>query len=112
MESGSYLMGVSALVIKHSQKLFSYCREQNARLVPLMLQELHKLQVSSAEERQQAALAARPFAHLGHNNREIVDMEAKNGITVASRTRKRVSSHHKENGIGRLFCILLVYMVK
>jgi hypothetical protein len=67
-----------------------------------MLQELHKLQVRAAEERHQAALAARPFAHLGHNNREIVDMEGKNGITVASRTKKRVASHHKENGNDRL----------
>jgi hypothetical protein len=75
-----------------------------------MLQELHKLQVRAAEERHQAALAVRPFAHLGHNNREIVDMEGKNGITVASRTRKRVSSHHKENGNGRLCLLDLWFM--
>ncbi|KDR23940.1 protein mahjong [Zootermopsis nevadensis] len=93
----SYATGLLASAME-VQDIAANFREQNARLVPLMLQELHKLQVSSAEERQQAALAARPFAHLGHNNREIVDMEAKNGITVASRTRKRVSSHHKENG--------------
>jgi hypothetical protein len=67
-----------------------------------MLQELHKLQVKAAEERHQAALAARPFAHLGHNNREIVDMEGKNGISVASRTKKRVSSQPRENGNERL----------
>lgn len=82
-------------------------REQNSRLVPLKLQELHKLQMRAAEERHQAALASRPFAHLGHNNREIVDMEGKNGITVASRAKKRVPSHHKENGNGRLYWIYI-----
>lgn len=76
-----------------------------------MLQELHKLQVKAAEDRHQAALAARPFAHLGHNNREIVDMEGKNGITVTNRTKKRVSSHPKENGNGRLLCINFGFLV-
>ena len=62
-----------------------------------MLQELHKLQAKAAEERHQA-LTARPFAHLGHSNRENLEVEGKNGITASSRTRKRVSSQHKENG--------------
>jgi hypothetical protein len=67
-----------------------------------MLQELHKLQVRAADDRHQAALAARPFAHLGHNNRDIMDMEGKNGITVINRTKKRVPSHQKENGKDKL----------
>jgi hypothetical protein len=67
-----------------------------------MLQELHKLQVKAAEDRHQAALAARPFAHLGHNNREIVDVEGKNGITLINRSKKRSSSHLKENGNEKL----------
>lgn len=82
-------------------------REQNSRLVPLKLLELHMLQMRAAEERHQAALASRPFAHLGHNNREIVDMEGKNGIAIASRAKKRVPSHHKENGKKRLYWIHL-----
>lgn len=61
------------------------------------------LQMRAAEERHQAAQASRPFAHLGHNNREIVDMESKSGITIASRAKKRVLSHHKENGNDRLY---------
>lgn len=66
------------------------------------------LQMRAAEERHQAGLASRPFAHLGHNTREIVDMEGKNGITIASRAKKRVPSHHKENGNNRLYRIHLV----
>ena len=61
----------------------------------------------AAEERHQAALASRPFAHLGHNNREVVDMEGKNGIAIASRAKKRVPSRHKENGNNRLYWIHL-----
>ncbi|PNF26674.1 DDB1- and CUL4-associated factor 1 [Cryptotermes secundus] len=93
----SYATGLLAAAME-VQDIAANFREQNSHLVPLMLQELHKLQVKAAEDRHQAALAARPFAHLGHNNREIVDMEGKNGITVTNRTKKRVSSHPKENG--------------
>jgi hypothetical protein len=77
-----------------------------------MLQELHKLQVKAAEDRHQAALAARPFAHLGHNNREVVDMEGKNGITVLSRGKKRVSGHLKENGNMTMSCFNFGFLVK
>jgi hypothetical protein len=66
------------------------------------------LQMRAAEERHQATLASRPFAHLGHNNREIVDMEGKNGITIASRAKKRVPSHHKENGNNILLDSLIL----
>lgn len=93
----SYATGLLAAAME-VQDIAANFREQNSRLVPLKLQELHKFQMRAAEERHQAALASRPFAHLGHNNREIVDMEGKNGMTIASRAKKRVPSHHKENG--------------
>ncbi|KAJ9579265.1 hypothetical protein L9F63_024628, partial [Diploptera punctata] len=91
----SYATGLLAAAME-VQDLAANFREQNARLVPLMLQELHKLQAKAAEERYQA-LTARPFAHLGHN-RDIVDVEGKNGITISNRLKRRLSSHHKENG--------------
>lgn len=45
-------------------------REQNAHLVPIMLNRLHRLQEKAALERQQQAYttSARPFAHLNHEN--------------------------------------------
>ncbi|XP_069696548.1 DDB1- and CUL4-associated factor 1 isoform X2 [Periplaneta americana] len=92
----SYATGLLAAAME-VQDIAANFREQNARLVPLMLQELHKLQVRAAEERHQATLTARPFAHLGHSNREVGDVECKNGAILGSRTKKRVSSHHKEN---------------
>ncbi|PSN42103.1 DDB1- and CUL4-associated factor 1 [Blattella germanica] len=92
----SYATGLLAAAME-VQDIAANFREQNARLVPLMLKELHKLQAKAVEERHQA-LSARPFAHLGHN-REMSDMDGKNGaLIVASRAKKRSSSQHKENG--------------
>lgn len=51
-------------------------REQNAKMVPLMLQRLHKLQEKMQEDRQLAA-NSRPFAHFGQDRNSGGDGENK-----------------------------------
>ncbi|XP_063231311.1 protein mahjong isoform X2 [Bacillus rossius redtenbacheri] len=65
----SYATGLLAAAME-VQDIAANFREQNAKLVPLKLQELHRLQSSAAEEAQtQCSLpSARPFAHLGQAN--------------------------------------------
>ncbi|XP_066992783.2 protein mahjong isoform X2 [Anabrus simplex] len=89
----SYATGMLAAAME-VQDIAANFREQNAKLVPLMLKRLHKLQAKAAEERQQ--VAARPFAHLGHTNRD-VESDNKKALN-SSRTKRKAESHHKENG--------------
>lgn len=67
--------------------VFLYYGEENLRLVPLMVQQLHELQAKAAE------------AHPGHNSRETVHMEGKNVISLS---KKRGSSHPEESGNEKL----------
>lgn len=61
----SYATGLLAAAME-VQDIATGFREQNGRMVPLMLKRLHKLQEKAQEERV-AAANARPFAHLSQN---------------------------------------------
>lgn len=68
----SYAVGLLAAAME-VQDTAAVFREQNAHLVPIMLNRLHKLQEKAALERQQQAVtgnsgSTRPFAHLNHEN--------------------------------------------
>ncbi|XP_014210788.1 protein mahjong [Copidosoma floridanum] len=73
----SYATGLLAAAME-VQDIATGFREQNGKMVPLMLKRLHELQEEAAEERQQAN-ACRPFAHLGQNrsNSGLSDSEKK-----------------------------------
>lgn len=64
----TYATGLLAAAME-VQDIAAGFREQNGKLVPLMLERLHALQAKANEERQQNG-ATRPFAHLG-NTEEI-----------------------------------------
>ncbi|KAF7988328.1 hypothetical protein HCN44_000901 [Aphidius gifuensis] len=61
----SYATGLLAAAME-VQDIATSFREQNAHLIPLMLQRLHVLQ-STAEEERQCSINPRPFAHVGSN---------------------------------------------
>lgn len=61
-------------------------REQNAKMVPLMLQRLHKLQEEAQEERQ-LAVNNRPFAHFGQDRNSGGDGENK-GVPGKRKVRR------------------------
>lgn len=76
----SYSTGLLAAAME-VQDIATGFRDQNAKMVPLMLQRLHKLQQKAYEDRQQKAHEdrqknTRPFAHFGQD-RNIVDVEDK-----------------------------------
>lgn len=77
----SYSTGLLAAAME-VQDIATGFRDQNAKMVPLMLQRLHKLQQKAHEDRQQKAHEdhqknARPFAHFGQDRNSIVDLEDK-----------------------------------
>ncbi|KAK7868719.1 hypothetical protein R5R35_008241 [Gryllus longicercus] len=97
----SYATGMLAAAME-VQDIAANFREQNSKLVPLMLQRLHKLQARAMEERQQVGIVQRPFAHLGSLGN---DVDAKKPVTASCssssslRSKKRsIEGRHKENG--------------
>lgn len=77
----SYSTGLLAAAME-VQDIATGFRDQNAKMVPLMLQRLHKLQQKAYEDRQQKAHEdrqknTRPFAHFGQDRNSIIDVEDK-----------------------------------
>jgi hypothetical protein len=92
----SYATGLLAAAME-VQDIATGFREQNGKMVPLMLKRLHKLQEKAAEERQLCS-ATRPFAHLGQNrsNNSVADSEHK-----AFPGKRKVRNKMRENGTKR-----------
>ncbi|XP_050590494.1 protein mahjong isoform X2 [Bombus affinis] len=88
----SYATGLVAAAME-VQEIATGFREQNAKMVPLMLQRLHKLQEEAQEERQLAA-NSRPFAHFGQDRNSGGDGENK-GVPG----KRKVREKRKENEI-------------
>ncbi|OAD58169.1 DDB1- and CUL4-associated factor-like 1 [Eufriesea mexicana] len=88
----SYATGLVAAAME-VQEIATGFREQNAKMVPLMLQWLHKLQDEAQEERQFAA-NNRPFAHFGQDRNSGGDGENK-GVPG----KRKVREKRKENEI-------------
>ncbi|XP_072760257.1 protein mahjong isoform X1 [Anoplolepis gracilipes] len=96
----SYSTGLLAAAME-VQDIATGFRDQNAKMVPLMLQRLHKLQQKAHEDRQQKAHEdrqknARPFAHFGQDRNCIVDLEDK-AIPGKHKAREK----WRRNGIVR-----------
>lgn len=77
----SYSTGLLAAAME-VQDIATGFRDQNAKMVPLMLQRLHKLQQKAHEDRQQKTHEdhqknARPFAHFGQDRNSITDCNDK-----------------------------------
>ena len=88
----SYSTGLLAAAME-VQDIATGFREQNGKMVPLMLQRLHKLQEKATEERQ-AAANVRPFAHFGQSRNVLHDFEHK-GIPG----KRKVKDKKRENGV-------------
>ncbi|CAK9822406.1 DDB1- and CUL4-associated factor 1 [Anthophora retusa] len=88
----SYATGLVAAAME-VQEIATGFREQNGKMVPLMLQRLHKLQEKAQEDRQLAA-NNRPFAHFGQDRNSGGDGENK-GVPG----KRKVREKRKENGI-------------
>lgn len=90
----SYSTGLLAAAME-VQDIATGFREQNARMVPLMLKRLHKLQEKATEERRQLNAATRPFAHFGHNrsNSILSDSEKK-----SFPGKRKIKDKKQENG--------------
>ncbi|XP_015592149.1 protein mahjong [Cephus cinctus] len=89
----SYATGLLAAAME-VQDIATGFREQNGKMVPLMLQRLHKLQEKAQEDRQ-AAANSRPFAHFGQN-RNSLDAEHK-GVPG----KRKVRDKKRENGVAK-----------
>lgn len=91
----SYATGLLAAAME-VQDIATGFREQNGKMVPLMLKRLHELQQKAAEERQQYN-ASRPFAHFGQNrfNNSLPSAEHK---TFPGK-RKVKDKNLQENGV-------------
>lgn len=77
----SYSTGLLAAAME-VQDIATGFRDQNAKMVPLMLQRLHKLQQKAHEDRQQKAHEdhqknVRPFAHFGQDKNNVTDCNDK-----------------------------------
>ncbi|XP_070530641.1 protein mahjong isoform X2 [Cardiocondyla obscurior] len=77
----SYSTGLLAAAME-VQDIATGFRDQNAKMVPLMLQRLHKLQQKAFEDRQQKTLEdyqknVRPFAHFGQDRNNAGDYNDK-----------------------------------
>ncbi|XP_046399943.1 DDB1- and CUL4-associated factor 1 [Ischnura elegans] len=71
----SYATGLLASAME-VQDIAAKCREQNAKLVPLMLQRLHQLQAQMASNPHgQGNATTRPFAHLGADDLMLLNGE-------------------------------------
>ena len=88
----SYATGLVAAAME-VQEIATGFREQNAKMVPLMLQRLHKLQEKAQEDRQ-LAVNNRPFAHFGQDRNSGGDGENK-GVPG----KRKVREKRKENGV-------------
>ncbi|XP_012270857.1 DDB1- and CUL4-associated factor 1 isoform X2 [Orussus abietinus] len=88
----SYATGLLAAAME-VQDIATGFREQNGKMVPLMLQRLHKLQEKAQEDRQ-AMANARPFAHLGQNRSTSGDSETK-----GTPGKRKVREKRRENGV-------------
>ncbi|XP_015439812.1 PREDICTED: protein mahjong [Dufourea novaeangliae] len=88
----SYATGLVAAAME-VQEIATGFREQNGKMVPLMLQRLHKLQEKAHEDRQLAA-NNRPFAHFGQDRNSGGDGENK-GVPG----KRKVREKRKENGV-------------
>lgn len=88
----SYATGLLAAAME-VQDIATGFREQNGKMVPLMLQRLHKLQ-SKAQEDRQAAANVRPFAHFGQNRNSLGDSEHK-GVPG----KRKVREKKRDNGV-------------
>ncbi|KAK0076783.1 hypothetical protein PV325_004862 [Microctonus aethiopoides] len=97
----SYATGLLAAAME-VQDIATGFREQNGKMVPLMLQRLHKLQEKAQEDRQ-AAANVRPFAHFGQNRNSFGDTESK-GVPG----KRKVREKKRDNGVAKspnqLFC--------
>ncbi|XP_012267581.2 DDB1- and CUL4-associated factor 1 [Athalia rosae] len=87
----SYATGLLAAAME-VQDIATGFRDQNGKMVPLMLQRLHKLQEKALEDRQ-AAVNARPFAHFGQNRNSLGDSEHK-----GTPGKRKVRERKRENG--------------
>ncbi|CAG2056623.1 unnamed protein product, partial [Timema podura] len=87
----SYATGLLAAAMD-VQDIAANFREQNTKLIPLKLKELHKLQAKAAEERLQVTQTSqsRPFAHLGHTKS---DSETTGKSTLWPRKRVNGTGH-------------------
>lgn len=93
----SYATGLLAAAME-VQDIATGFREQNGKMVPLMLKRLRKLQEKAAEE-WQAASAARPFAHLGQS-RQAADAGGGGGNSEHKVfPGKRKARDKRENGV-------------
>lgn len=66
----TYATGLLAAAME-VQDIAAGFREENGKLVPLMLERLHKLQSKAIEDRHQAGLTSHPFAHFGRIKRDL-----------------------------------------
>ncbi|KAJ8687973.1 hypothetical protein QAD02_023768 [Eretmocerus hayati] len=91
----SYSTGLLAAAME-VQDIATGFREQNGKMVPLMLKRLHKLQEKAAEERQQQSNGHRPFAHLGQNR-------SNSGLSVSEQKsfpgKRKEREKPQENGV-------------
>ncbi|XP_046626908.1 protein mahjong isoform X1 [Neodiprion virginianus] len=87
----SYATGLLAAAME-VQDIATGFREQNGKMVPLMLQRLHKLQEKALENRH-AAVNTRPFAHFGQNRNSLGDTEHK-----GTPGKRKVREKKHENG--------------
>ncbi|XP_028050580.1 DDB1- and CUL4-associated factor 1 [Monomorium pharaonis] len=95
----SYSTGLLAAAME-VQDIATGFRDQNAKMVPLMLQRLHKLQQKAHEDRQQKAHEdrqknARPFAHFGQDRNSIIDCSDKDIVSEKYKMRDK----WQKNGI-------------
>lgn len=91
----SYSTGLLAAAME-VQDIATGFREQNAKMVPLMLQRLHKLQQRAHEDRQ-IAMNARPFAHFGQDRNNMNNDSDNKGIPG----KRKVREKRQENGITK-----------
>jgi len=94
----SYSTGLLAAAME-VQDIATGFRDQNAKMVPLMLQRLHKLQQKAYEDRQQKAHEdhqknIRPFAHFGQDRNSVTDYNDKD-ISEKRKMREK----RQKNGI-------------
>lgn len=87
----SYATGLLAAAME-VQDIATGFREQNGKMVPLMLQRLHKLQLKAYEDRQ-LTVNARPFAHFGKDKNNLHEPDNKR---VPGKRKER---EKQENGV-------------
>ncbi|XP_020297842.1 protein VPRBP isoform X2 [Pseudomyrmex gracilis] len=98
----SYSTGLLAAAME-VQEIATGFREQNSRMIPLMLQRLHKLQQKAQEDRQQKPhedrqiINARPFAHFARDRNNVIDIDDTSGGTL----KRKTPDKRRENGTTR-----------